>query len=101
MLWHPKSTNVNADKLHSKWFGPYRVPYVLSNNTILLISVQHFDHDLDVVNVNKLKPYRLLDDMVPTNIPYLAAPTTLVALASIGSCSDVGFQQPNLHYYTA
>lgn len=70
VLWLSKGTNIYNNKLHSKWFGPYHVPYVLSNNMVLLITVQYFDHDPVIVNVNKLKSYRFLDDIVPTNIPY-------------------------------
>ena len=35
VLWHPKSANLHAGKLRGKWFGPYRVQYVLPNNIVL------------------------------------------------------------------
>jgi hypothetical protein len=67
-LWHPKGTNVHADKLCSKWFSPYRVQYALPNNTVFLVSLQHFDPDPVVVNVNKLKPYQVLGNNSPADL---------------------------------
>ena len=47
-----------ARKLRNKWFGPYRVQYLLPNNTVLLVTVDKFDLDPVIVNINKLKTYR-------------------------------------------
>ena len=58
VLWFPKGANVHTGKLRNKWFGPYRVQYLLSNNTVLLVTVDKFDPDPVIVNINKLKTYR-------------------------------------------
>ena len=65
VLWYPKGANVYAGKLRYKWFGPYRVQYLLPNNTILLVTVDKFDPDPVIVNINKLKTYRCLEEGLP------------------------------------
>ena len=62
VLWFPKGANVHAGKLRNKWFGPYRVQYLLPNNTVLLVTVDKFDPDPVIVNINKLKTYRCPED---------------------------------------
>jgi hypothetical protein len=47
-------------KFIRKWFGLYRVQYVLPNNTILLITLINFEHNPMLVNINKLKPYKFI-----------------------------------------
>lgn len=42
---------------------------MLPNNTVLLVSIQHFDPDPIVVNVNKLKPYPVLDSDALESLP--------------------------------
>jgi hypothetical protein len=39
----------------------YRVQYVLPNNTVLLVTIEKFETNLILVNVNKLKPYRYME----------------------------------------
>ena len=65
MLWYPKGANVHAGKLRNKWFGPYRVQYLLPNNTVLLVTVEKFDPNPVTVNINKLKTYRCLEEGLP------------------------------------
>ena len=65
VLWYPKGTNVHAGKLRNKWFGPYRVQYLLLNNNVLLVTVDKFDTDPVIVNINKLKTYRCPEDGLP------------------------------------
>ena len=65
VLWYPKGANVHARKLRNKWFGPYRVQYLLPNNTLLLVTVDKFDPDPVIVNINKLKTYRCPEDGLP------------------------------------
>ena len=65
VLWFPKGANVHAGKLRNKWFGPYRVQYLLPNNTVLLVTVDKFDLDLVIVNINKLKTYRCPEEGLP------------------------------------
>ena len=65
VLWYPKSANVYAGKLRNKWFGSYRVQYLLLNNTVLLVTVEKFDSDPIIVNINKLKTYECPDEGLP------------------------------------
>ena len=65
VLWFPKGANVYAGKLRNKWFGPYRVQYLLPNNTVLLVTVDKFDPDSIIVNINKLKTYRCIEEGLP------------------------------------
>ena len=65
VLWYPKGANVHAKKLQNKWFGPYRGQYLLPNNTVLLVTVEKFDPDPVIVNINKLKTYRCLEEGLP------------------------------------
>ena len=58
VLWYPKGANVHVGKLRNKWFGPYQVQYLLPNNTVLLVTVDKFDPDPVIVNINKLKTYQ-------------------------------------------
>ena len=65
VLWFPKGANVHGGKLRNKWFGPYRVQYLLPNNTVLLVTVDKFDPDPVIVNINKLKTYRCPKEGLP------------------------------------
>ena len=65
ILWYPKGANVYAGKLQNKWFGPYRVQYLLPNNTVLLVTMDKFDPDPVIVNINKLKTYRCPEEGLP------------------------------------
>ncbi len=48
-------------KFTRKWFGPYRSQYVLPNNTMLLVTIEKFETNHVLVNVNKLKPYKYME----------------------------------------
>ncbi len=48
-------------KFKKKWFGPLRVQYCLPNNIIILVCVNKFEPNPILVNVNKLKPYKYVD----------------------------------------
>ena len=65
VLWYPKGANIYAGKLRNKWFGPYQVQYLLPNNTVLLVTVDKFDPDPVIVNINKLKTYRCPEEGLP------------------------------------
>ena len=65
VLWYPKGANVHAGKLRNKWFGPYRVQHLLPNNTVFLVTVDKFDLDSVIVNINKLKTYRCPEEGLP------------------------------------
>lgn len=62
LFWYPKGANIYLGKLKNKWFGPYRVQYPLPDNTILLVAIEKFDPDPIIVNINKPKPYRYLNN---------------------------------------
>jgi hypothetical protein len=47
-------------KFTKKWFGPYRVEYVLPNNIILLVTLTNFEPNHVLVNINKLKSYQFI-----------------------------------------
>ena len=65
VLWFPKGANVHAGKLRNKWFGPYLVQYLLPNNIVLLVTVDKFDPDPVIVNINKLKTYQCAEEGLP------------------------------------
>jgi hypothetical protein len=48
-------------KFKKRWFGPFRVQYCLPNNIVLLVFVNNFEPNPVLVNVNKLKPYKYVD----------------------------------------
>ncbi len=61
VLWFPKGGKTHLGEFKKRWFGPFKVQYCLPNNTILLISVNNFEPNLVLVNVNELKPYTYVD----------------------------------------
>ena len=65
VLWYPNGANVYAGKLQNKWYGPYRVQYLLPNNIVLLVIVDKFDLDPVIVNIKKLKTYRCPEEGLP------------------------------------
>ena len=65
VLWFPKGANVHTGRLQNKWFGPYQVQYLLPNNTVLLVTMEKFDPDPVIVNINKLKTYRCPEEGLP------------------------------------
>jgi len=48
-------------KSEKRWFGPFKVQYFLPNNYVLLVFVNNFEPNPTLVNVNKLKPYKYVD----------------------------------------
>jgi len=59
--WFPKGNKSYLRKFIRKWFGPYIVDYVLPNNIMLLVTIEKFETNLVLVNVNKLKPYKYME----------------------------------------
>jgi hypothetical protein len=43
------------------WFGPFRVQHCLPNNNVFHVFVNNFELNPTLVNVNKLKPYKYVD----------------------------------------
>jgi hypothetical protein len=60
-MWFPKRNKSHQGKFNRKWFGPYRIQYVLPNNILLSVTIEKFDTNLMLVNVNKLKPYKYME----------------------------------------
>ncbi len=61
VLWFPKGGKTHLGKFKKRWFGPFMVQYCLPNNIILFVSINKFELNLVLVNVNKLKPYKYVD----------------------------------------
>ncbi len=59
MLWFPKGEK--SGKFKKRWFGFFRVQYFLPNNIVLIVSVNNFEPNLTLVNINKLKPYKYVN----------------------------------------
>jgi hypothetical protein len=60
-MWFPKGNKSHLGKFIRKWFGPYKVQYVLPNNIVLLVTIEKFETNHVLVNVNKLKPYKYME----------------------------------------
>jgi hypothetical protein len=60
-LWFPKGNKSHLGKFIRKWFGLYVIQYVLLNNIMLLVTIEKFETNLVLVNVNKLKPYKYME----------------------------------------
>jgi hypothetical protein len=63
-MWFPKGNKSHLGKFIGKWFGPYKVQYVLPNNIVLLVIIEKFETNPVLVNVNKLKPYKYMESEV-------------------------------------
>ncbi len=64
VLWFPNGNKSHLGKFTKKWFGPYIVQYVLLNNIVLLVTIEKFEVNHVLINVNKLKPYRYMESEV-------------------------------------
>ncbi len=60
-MWFPKGNKLHLKKFTRKWFGPYKIQYVLPNNIVLLVIIEKFEDNLVLINVNKLKPYKYME----------------------------------------
>jgi hypothetical protein len=60
-MWFPNGNKSHLGKFTRKWFGPYKVQYVLPNNIVLLVTIQKFETNRVLVNVNKFKPYKYME----------------------------------------
>jgi hypothetical protein len=63
-MWFPKGNKSHLGNFTKKWFGSYKIQHVLPNNILLLVTIEKFDVNLLLVNVNKLKPYRYMESEV-------------------------------------
>jgi hypothetical protein len=48
-------------KFKKRWFGPFMVQYCLPNNIVHFVFVNNFESNLVLVNINKLKSYKYVD----------------------------------------
>jgi hypothetical protein len=62
VLWFPRVISKHAPKFQRWWFGPYQIWYCLPNNIILLVTIDKFDLNLLLVNINKLKWYMFIEE---------------------------------------
>jgi hypothetical protein len=61
VFWFPKARKEHIGKFKEHWFGPYKIQYCLPNNITFLVTIDKFDPNPILVNINKLKPYRFQD----------------------------------------
>ncbi len=59
-----KGNKSHLRKFIEKWFEPYKIQYVLPNNIMLLVTIEKFETNLVLVNVNKFKPYKYMESEV-------------------------------------
>jgi hypothetical protein len=63
-MWFLKGNKSHLRKFINKWFGLYIIQYVLPNNIVLLVTIEKFETNLVLVNMNKLKPYKYMDSEI-------------------------------------
>jgi hypothetical protein len=61
VLWFPKGEKTQLGKFKKILFGPFRVYIYLPNDIVLIVFINRFEPNLVLVNVNKLKPYKYVD----------------------------------------
>jgi hypothetical protein len=64
VLWFPKEVNEQVGKFTKLWYGPYHIQYCLPNNIVLLVMLGNFESHPILGNVNKLKPYKYVEDVI-------------------------------------
>ncbi len=64
VMWFPKGNKSHLEKFTKKWFGPCTIQYVLPNDIVLLVTVEKFETNPMLVNVNKFKPYKYMESKV-------------------------------------
>jgi hypothetical protein len=58
VMWFPKGNKSHLGKFTRKWFRSYILQYVLPNNIMLLVTIEKFETNAMLINVNKIKPYK-------------------------------------------
>jgi hypothetical protein len=53
--------NEHVGKFKNRWFGLCRVQNKISNNTIILVTIETFEANSIILNINKLKFYEFYD----------------------------------------
>jgi hypothetical protein len=57
----PKCNKSHLGKFTKKWFGSYRIQYVLPNHIVWLATIEKFKPNPMLVDVNKSKPYKYME----------------------------------------
>jgi hypothetical protein len=52
-----KAVKLDINEFKHQQFSSYQIQYCLPNKFILLVTLDEFDLNLILINVNKLKPY--------------------------------------------
>jgi hypothetical protein len=60
-MWLPKGNKSHLGQFIKKWFESYIVQYVLPNNIMWLVTIEKFENNPMLVNVNKFKPYKYME----------------------------------------
>jgi len=60
-MWFPKGNKSHLGKFTRKWFELYKILYVLPNKIVLLVTIEKFQTNPKLVNMNKLKPYKYME----------------------------------------
>ncbi len=60
-MWFLKGNKSHLKKFIRKWFGLYKIQYVLPNNIVLLVNIEKLQTNPMLVNVNKLKLYKFME----------------------------------------
>jgi hypothetical protein len=60
----PKEEKEKVGNLKKRWYGMYKIQCLLPNNIVLLVILGNFEPHIVLVNVNKLKPYIYIDQIV-------------------------------------
>ncbi len=64
MLWFPKEEKEKVGNLKKRWYGMCKIQCLLPNNIVLFVILGNFEPNLVLVDVNKLKPYIYIDQVV-------------------------------------
>jgi hypothetical protein len=64
VLSFPKEEKEKGGNLKKRWYGMYKIQFLLPNNIVLLAILGNFEPNIVSVNVNKLKPYIYIDQIV-------------------------------------
>jgi hypothetical protein len=62
VLRFPKNKKSHLGKFKRRWFGPYWIQYCFCNNIVFVITIDKFDPNCILVNINKLKPYQMHEE---------------------------------------
>jgi hypothetical protein len=65
-----KAIKTHINEFKHQQFSSYQIQYCLPDKLILLVTLDEFDLNLILINVNKLKPYRYVKQSTkPIQVP--------------------------------